>query len=169
MTQKQTICNKWIIGAHFCCLSIFCLMAMHGFSQIQSVNTIQNISFGVFTQGNSGGEIIIASNGSRSATGSVIPLHFGQTFAQAIFEIEAIPGTVVSIFLNQPFTALTGSNGGSMSLAIGITDPVSPFITTAVPPLKTTVNIGGTLTVGMQSESPPGIYSGTFYITFNNE
>ncbi len=133
-----------------------------------SVTTTQNMSFGAFAQGSSGGTIIISNNGSRSATGTITPLSLGMLYFQAIFEIEAPEGTVISI-LNGPDATLTGSNGGSMSLRIGDADPASPFITNIAPPGRTRVNIGGTLTVGSAAASPPGTYSGTFYITFNNE
>ena len=59
----------------------------------------------------------------------------------------ANPGTVISI-LNGPNVILPGSNGGSITLSIGTSDPVSPFVTTAIPPLPTYLNVGGTITIG---------------------
>jgi hypothetical protein len=56
-----------------------------------------------------------------------------------------------------------------MSLHIGNTDVGSPFITTVAPPGKTRVNVGGTLTVSSPAANPPDSYSGSFYITFNQE
>jgi hypothetical protein len=132
------------------------------------VYTIQNLSFGAFYHGNTGGTVIIESDGSRSTTGDIVALNLGITYFNAIFEIEAPPGTIVSI-LNGPDATLTGSNGGSMTLSIGTSSPVAPFSTTLSPPSRTQVNIGGTLTVGNNTASPPGSYTGTFYITFNNE
>jgi hypothetical protein len=133
-----------------------------------SAFTVQNIKFGAFTQGNSGGTVIIANDGFRTVTGEILPLNLGSPFFQAIYEIEAPAGTIISI-MNGPDATLTGSNGGSMSLHIGTAEPVSPFNTIISPPGKTQVSIGATLTVGSPAVSPPGTYSGTFFITFNQE
>jgi hypothetical protein len=93
-------------------------------------------------------------------------LNFGVQFGQAIFEIDAPAGTIISI-LNGPDATLTGSNGGTMSLHLGNSYPASPFTTTVTPPARTPVSIGGTLTVGNATVSPPGSYTGTIDITFN--
>lgn len=133
-----------------------------------SVYTVQNMRFGAFMQGAIGGSVILSPEGTRSITGDVIQLNMGVTYFQSIFEVEAVMGTVISI-LNGPNATLTGSNGGSMSMIIGGSSPGSPFITTVQPPGRTQINIGGTLMVGSAVANPPGTYSGTFYITFNQE
>lgn len=130
------------------------------------VYTTQNLAFGAFYHGNTGGTVIISSDGSRSVTGDVVALNLGIQYFAAIFDIEAPPGSIVSI-LNGPAATLTGSNGGSMILNIGSSFPTSPFSTTVSPPSRTQVTIGGTLTIGNNATTPPGTYSGTFYITFN--
>jgi hypothetical protein len=61
--------------------------------------------------------------------------------------VEAAPGSLISI-TNGPDATLTGSNGGTVSLHIGNSDPTSPFNTTVSPTSRTPVNIGGTLTIG---------------------
>ena len=132
------------------------------------VYTIQNLAFGAFYHGNTGGTLMLAGDGSRSATGDVVLLNLGITYFNAIFEIEAPPGTIVSI-LNGPDATLTGSSGGSMTLNIGTSSPAAPFSTVLPPPSRTQVNIGGTLTIGNNAATPPGSYTGTFYITFNHE
>ena len=132
------------------------------------VYTIQNLAFGAFYHGNTGGTIIIGNDGSRSVTGDVVALSLGFQYFNAIFDIEAPPGSIVSI-LNGPDATLTGSNGGSMSLHIGSSYPASPFSTTLSPPSRTQISIGGTLTIGNNASTPPGSYTGTFYITFNHE
>jgi hypothetical protein len=133
-----------------------------------TVYTVQNMSFGAFSQGASGGTVVLSNSGTRSTTGTVLALNLGVTCFQSIFEIDAPVGTIVSI-LNGPAATLTGSNGGSMSLSIGASSPASPFSTSVSSPGRTQVNIGGTLTVGNLTASPAGSYTGTFYITFNQE
>jgi Domain of unknown function (DUF4402) len=132
------------------------------------VYTIQDLSFGAFTIGNTGGTVIIASNGSRSVTGDVVALNLGTLYHQSIFDIDGPQGTIVSI-INGADATLTGSNGGSIYLHLGNSDPPSPFIITVTQPARTQVNIGGTLTLGSPAANPPGTYNGTFYITFNQE
>jgi len=133
-----------------------------------SIYTIQNLHFGAFTQGAIGGTIGINSAGQRTSTGDIVLLNMGVSFFEAIFEVEGIVGVSVSI-LNGPRSTLTGSNGGSMSMSIGSCSPSSPFINTVQPPGRTQVHIGGTLNVGAPASNPPGTYSGTFYVTFNQE
>jgi hypothetical protein len=133
-----------------------------------SVYSIQNLSFGAFTLGSSGGTIIIAANGVRSVTGDIIPLNLGVIYCQAFFEVEAPEGTILSI-LNGPDVTLAGSNGGTLSLSIGVSDPVSPFSVATPSPGRTSISVGGTLSVGSLLANPPGSYTGNFYITFNQE
>lgn len=129
------------------------------------VNPAQPLNFGAFFQGPLGGSVVVYPAGSRSVTGDVVQASLGYSFTPALFEVEGLPGTLVTI-LNGPDVTLTGSNGGTMTLRVGASDPGSPFIITTTPPLRTVVNVGGTLTVGTPSANPPGTYSGTFNITF---
>ncbi len=130
-----------------------------------NITTVQNLQFGYFTQGASGGSISISADGSRSATGSVVPLNFGFSYSQAIFEIEAPVGSVISMLDGQS-AILNGSNGGNISLQIDRSIPATPFYTTIAPPGKTQINVGGTLAIGNTSLSPPGNYTGNFIILF---
>jgi len=133
-----------------------------------TVYTIQHMSFGAFSITNSGGTVAIANSGTRSVTGDVLGLNLGTPYFQAIFDIDGPQGAIVSI-LNGSDAILTGSNGGSMLMHIGNSDPSSPFLITVAQPARTQVNIGGTLTVGNSAANPPGTYNGTFYVTFNLE
>ncbi|MBK7883952.1 MAG: DUF4402 domain-containing protein [Chitinophagaceae bacterium] len=133
-----------------------------------SIYTTQNISFGAFSHGNAGGTISISNTGTRTATGSVTALNLGVQYFQAIFEIEAPVGTIISI-LNGPDVILSGSNGGTMLLQIGDSNPASPFSTVVSPPGRTPINIGGSISVGNSAANPPGSYNGVFYLIFNQE
>lgn len=133
-----------------------------------AVYSIQNLRFGAFTQGAIGGTVIIAPTGTRTVSGDIIQLNLGVPYSESIFEVEGIVGTVVSIY-NGPNAILIGSNGGSMSMILGSSSPASPFIISTLPPSRTEIRIGGTLNVGAPAANPPGTYTGTFYITFNQE
>jgi hypothetical protein len=124
-----------------------------------------NLSFGAFYQGVAGGTVTVNTDLTRTATGSVVLLPGMGTFSPAIFRIVANPGRIVSL-LNTGDIALTRAGGGSMNLHFGVSNPTSPFITTAGPLL---LYLGGTLTVGNPAANPPGSYSGTFNVTFIQE
>lgn len=129
------------------------------------VNPAQGLIFGAFFQGPTGGTVTVSPNGSRSVSGSVVQANLGFPFSPAIFEVDANPGTLITI-MNGPDVLLTGSNGGTLSMKIGSSSTGSPFIANAVSPARTLVRIGGTLTVGVPLANPPGNYSGTFSVTF---
>ncbi len=154
-------------------LSSFCVCA---FAQIPtdtipkdpsriSVYSVQNLNFGSVSQGSAGGTVTVTPTGIRSVTGTVLAINQGSAVFPAIFEVEAPAGVIVT-FQNGPDATLAGSNGGTMTLRLGTSNPVSPFTSTVAPPGRTQVSIGGTLTVGNAATSRPGNYTGTFYIIF---
>jgi len=122
-----------------------------------------NLEFGTFYHGSIGGQVIIGSDGSRSATGDVFLVGFASN--PLAFFIDSNPGTIISMLPVPPVT-LTGSAGGSMTMTLGTTDPVLPFVTTT--PTSQLI-IGGTLSVSNSLANPPGSYSGTIFVTFNQE
>lgn len=128
--------------------------------------TAQQLTFGAFTHGAVGGTVTVTPTGLRSSTGDVILLGLGIPFYPTLYEIVANPGTVISI-LNGPDVVLPGSNGGSITLTIGNSDPPSPFVTTT--PNPNLLYIGGTITIGNSAANPPGYYSGTYDVTFVRE
>lgn len=138
-------------------------------AQVVSVNTLQNLSFGTFSQGTAGGTITVSNTGTTTTTGSVASLSFGgiNDIAPAIFEVEAPAGTIISVS-NGPDASLVGSNGGTMMLHLGDSNPMTPFAVVNQTG-KTNINLGGTISIGDATTTPPGAYSGTFYITINNE
>jgi hypothetical protein len=132
------------------------------------VNPAQGLIFGAFFQGITGGTVIIHPDGSRTVSGSIVQANLGFPFSPAIFEVDANPGTLISI-MNGPDVLLSGSNGGTLSLHIGPASTGTPFVATSTSPARTLVRIGGTLTVGAPPANPAGSYSGTFSVTFIQE
>ena len=129
------------------------------------VTVRQEINFGAFTQGHSGGSITILPQGTRMSSGAVVPLNFGSAYLPLILEIEGPKGSIVSMMADQ-ITILTGSNGGIMKLKLRGSNPEMPFIITDDAPAKSIIKIGAELIVGNSKESPPGNYSGTINISF---
>ena len=132
------------------------------------VTTFQNLSFGAFINGSSGGTITITPEGSRMATGDIYLVNMGQLYYPAIFEVEALPGNIVHIIL-PVYATLTGPGGKITQLEINTSLPNTPFINSINPPNKTQVRIGGTLIVGNPLSNPAGNYYGTFTVTFMQE
>jgi len=129
---------------------------------------VQNMSFGAFSPGLSGGTVTVTPDGVRYSTGTVILVGQGYLYYPAIFNIEGNPGTIVHL-LNGPDTELSGSNGGSLTLHLGEVIPGDPIIITAAPPDQMEIRIGGTLTVGNMLANPPGDYNGFFTVMIIQE
>jgi len=178
-SNKNSKRRRWLIILSVALLVI----SMHNIAKGQEkppkpiqvfVSPTQGLYFGAFCHGPSGGSITISPFGGRSSTGSVIELSLGYLFSPAIFNVEGIKGTVISITDNSgiPFL-LTGSNGGSLTLHLGPpqtnTTCGTPFVLNAESPAQMEIRIGGTLTVGNAAANPPGNYSGTFTVIFNQE
>lgn len=161
--QKIRIIRKLALLS---CLAFLCLKALPVFAQVPSVTTVQDLTFGAFTRGGNGGTVTVSSQGERSATGSVILLNLGESYHPALFDVTAPAGTIISI-TNGPDVNLQGSNGGTMNLHVESSYPASPLI--ADPSGISRISIGGTLSVGDAATSPPGSYTGTFDIIFNNQ
>jgi len=156
-------------------LYIFCSMALillslsaraqeHPPRPLQ-VSLYQNLNFGAVIQGTIGGQITIDPQGFRTVSGDIIPVNLGYTYYPAIFNLEAIPGSLITI-VNGPDITLTGSNGGTLLMKIGLSIPNSPFVATQTPPFRNDVRIGGILFISNSAANPAGNYIGTFSVTF---
>jgi len=131
-----------------------------------SVFTLQDISFGAFFLGSTGGSVTVLPDGTRLVSGDIILANMGFSCFPAIFEVETDSGTLISI-LKGSDTVLSGSNGGTINLQIGDSDTGSPIIVPSSGSIQ--VRMGGILTVGNSSANPSGAYSGSFEITFIQE
>jgi hypothetical protein len=135
-------------------------------NQLQ-VFAVQQLSFGAFHTGASGGTVVVSSTGSRTATGSVVLA--GGIAYQAIFNVRLIPGRLVQIQLGPQAQLTRIGGGGMMAMDVGPTDRGSSFVTSGGHPFYNTVNVGGTLNVGDILANPPGSYEGSFSVTFIQE
>lgn len=156
---------RYIISSLALIIICFSAQAQEDPPRPLQVTTYQNLSFGAIIQGTIGGQVIIDPQGSRSVSGDIIPVNMGYSYYPAIFEVEANPGSLITI-LNGPDIILNGNNGGTLTLHIGNSIPSSPFVNTKNPPFNTQVRIGGTLYVGTSLDNPAGNYIGYFSVTF---
>lgn len=152
----------------FICASLFLLVShLSSTAQVPSVTTYQDISFGAFFQGSSGGTVTISPDGTRLVSGDIIEANIsGFSHFPAIFDIVTDPDVLISI-LKGSDTTLSGSNGGFISIQVGDSDTSFPII---VPPSGSLrVSLGGILTVGNSQANPSGDYTGSFEVTFIQE
>lgn len=143
-----------------------------------TISAVQELSFGDLTiwTGSSGGTATVDYNGTRTATGNVVLLDMGTTAKQAIFEFKLCPGRTVTINYATR-TIMTGNNGGTLPLHIGSIRIGSTTIDSGSGIFTSNsgcddlhlIYVGGTIDVGSVFSSPPGAYTGSFQITFNQQ
>jgi hypothetical protein len=130
-------------------------------ARITNITTLQQLIFGsVIPTGTNGTVTVPSSFGSRTFMGDVILLN--STSSPALFEVEAIPGTVITINYNTPLV-LSSSNGRSIILESAESSTGSPFITLTD---RTLVYIGGTIRVHSILDNPSGNYFGELNVIF---
>lgn len=176
MTREQTDITRFRIGklSAMFAIAFICLTVSVKAQELPprpviiNANPAQPLAFGAFSPGASGGNVSIAPDGTRSASGSVVLLSLGYAYTPAMFYIRANPGTVLSFLVTPPVT-LSGSGGGTLTLQVEGSLPSSPFVTTLPWPQQTTVLVGGTLTIGNIASNPAGNYTGSFNITLIRE
>jgi len=134
--------------------------------QIQ-VFSIQQLSFGDFYPGTSGGTLNVSPEGVRTSSGSVVL--FGGASFPAIYEVQLIPGRLVQILIGPPSQLMRVGGSGSLTLDVGPTDKGTSFVTSGGHPFRNPVQVGGTLYIGNLSSNPPGEYEGSFSVTFIQE
>lgn len=148
---------------------LFCILFLNSSkAQLFSLNIdkVQDLSFGSFYVGASGGTITITPEGNRSVTGTIIPLAGSSTFP-AIFNVSSTFVFSHWVHLVFPTSAQLTRIGGSQTMMINnfTSDKPTGFSSCFFCP-KVVVRIGGTLQVGNLTMNPPGNYRGTLNVMF---
>lgn len=126
---------------------------------ITAVENLQQLTFGRIIPSDIGGTVTIpAAQTSAPIYSGVILL---DVTYPALFEVHAIPGTLILIDIKTPTELVT--NGISLILEDLKSSTGSPFITITDP---TDVYIGGTLRVGSIEKNPSGTYPGSIEVRF---
>jgi len=134
-----------------------------------NVYTTQELSFGSFYAGSSGGRVIISPDGNRITTGSVTGLALSPG-TPAIFDVRLIPGRVVHISFPSSAMLYKVGSGENMTINDFTTDKRNNyFVTTSAHPFINTVKVGASLFVGNISFNPAGDYFGSFNVVFIQE
>ncbi len=172
MTLSNTRANRFTIWLIICTLAF---LRLHNLcaqpplpNRSVTARTIQALNFSTIYTGNSGGTVVIAADGSRTSTGSVILVNTGNQPTPAIFEISLCQGRTVTLTYPAMVT-LNGSNGGTLSLQITPEKGAggTPFQVNNDCNFITPLRVGGTLTV--PASAPVGLYTGSFEIIFNQQ
>jgi hypothetical protein len=153
---------------------LFCARYSYGQPSLptRSIEVIatQSLQFGTFVlTGGGGGSVVVGWDGSRTATGNVALLGIAPYSQPAIFEVKLLQGRNVNVDFSST-TTLTGSDGGTLTLHIGPTEKGTTgayFATDNNRGFITPLRVGGTLDI--PGTAIPGNYTGTFFITFNQE
>lgn len=129
-----------------------------------SIGSAQPMSFGKFAAG-SGGSVLIAPNGARSAAGGVALLS-SDPGAPARFELMGDPNTTYALTLPANGTvSLTSGSGHSMPLTDFSVSPAASGQLNALG--RQSLSVGARLNVSPQQ--PSGSYGGDFvvYVDYN--
>jgi hypothetical protein len=134
---------------------------------IEAITAIESspMSFGRFSTGDQGGEIIIPAQGPATSTSTVVST--GSDINPATFSVSGAKDATFSVTLPQSPTTLTSNTGEGMMLVTDWSASTEKGSDTFV--LNDgiqKVRVGATLRVGTMDENPKGIYTGSYQVTF---
>lgn len=132
---------------------------LQGINPNSRLTKLQDMQFGTFFPGISGGTVTISLTGVRSSTGSIVLLP-GATPAPAIYEFYSQGKT--NAYVQITSTPLNRMGGGGQ-LPLSVTYSPENFNISNGTTIRITV--GGTITVGPLTSNPNGVYNGTLSIT----
>lgn len=126
-----------------------------------------SLNFGAFVTGTTGGTVTVDVNGTRlPPTGDIILINKAPNSSSVLFEVYARPNSNIAI-LSTP-TSITGPGSSALELEMTFS-PARIINNSGSKDVPTPVYMGGTITVGPNSEDVPGVYSGTVNVTFAYE
>ena len=141
----------------------------HVFAEIvpmfSAIETSQ-LSFGKFSPGPQGGDLILTPQNTISALGSVWP--GSGTHNAASFYVTGDPGAAYSITLPaSPVTIRHMGTARTMTVEEWRSVPEAAPGAGMLENGSQTVFVGATLKVGNLNDNPAGVYTGTYTITFD--
>ncbi|HWR74339.1 MAG TPA: DUF4402 domain-containing protein [Bacteroidales bacterium] len=134
-------------------------------STLSAIETSQ-LSFGRFSPGPQGGDLILTPQNTISVLGSVWP--GSGTHNAASFYVTGDPGAAYSITLPaSPVTIRHMGTARSMTVEEWRSVPEAAPGAGMLEDGSQTVYVGATLKVGNLNDNPVGVYTGTYTITFD--
>ncbi|MDO9257182.1 MAG: DUF4402 domain-containing protein [Bacteroidales bacterium] len=133
-------------------------------SALTATETSQ-LNFGKFSPEVQGGQVIVAPDGIRSTSGSVVLS--GGISKSGIFYITGAPDAAFSIQLPSGSAVLVHQNSSkTMIVSNWVSYPQAGNGTGILANGQQFVYLGATLNVGSTLDNPVGLYSGAFNLTF---
>jgi len=121
-----------------------------------------NMNFGTFAA-SSGGDVILATDNTRTASGAGVTL-LGGTITAAVFNITGNPSSSISVGLPALPITLTGSVSGTMDITALTNTPALTAGNYTIPVGGSfALTLGGTLAVGAAQAA--GVYTNTTDLT----
>jgi hypothetical protein len=150
----------------FCHMLVFLVVSLFPIISEAQIQVFQEspLSFGSMILSETSGTVTINPAGDRSATGNIFLLNNSEV-TPLILSIEAPYGSTVQVQFGAE-QILYGTNGGQLGLTLTTSSPAMPFVNLATPPERTTLYIGGTLSLGSRSNTPAGVYAGSITLVF---
>jgi hypothetical protein len=134
-------------------------------STLSAIETSQ-LSFGRFSPGPQGGDLILTPQNTISVLGSVWP--GSGTHNAASFYVTGDPGAAYSITLPaSPVTIRHMGTARSMTVEDWQSVPEAAPGAGMLENGSQTVYVGATLKIGNLNDNPVGVYTGTYTITFD--
>lgn len=125
------------------------------------------LNFSAFVNGPAGGTVTVDLDGTRlPPTGDLILVNKAPYSSAVLFDVYARPNSNIAILSTH--TNLAGPAGSVMELEVNFST-TQIINNTGDKDTPTPVYMGGTLTVGPNSQDVPGVYSGTVNVTFAYE
>jgi hypothetical protein len=122
------------------------------------------LSFGKFSVGETGGQLILSPDGVLSVQGSIH--HGGGTVQPGKFIISGHADATFTVQLPTGPALLSNGHNHSMTVDNWNADPSIENLSGILSGGTETVSIGATLYVGPIEQNPIGIYTGTYSLTF---
>lgn len=148
-------------------LTLFVLMSSLSYSQMSIQSTTSSVfNFGSFISISAGGTVTLSTSNSRTASaGIILQLSTTSILDFTLVRGQTGSGNINTVVITMPSSVTLNRTGGGTLTLGSFTISQSPNNTLNKGGTQN-VKIGGTLTVGNQTASPPGIYSTSVPFTY---
>ncbi len=131
-----------------------------------TVSEKEILNFGVIINESGGGMVRISPRNECVTSGELVQSE--GMYSAGKFELKGFEGNLISVVLPQNSLSLKRDSGGEKVTVDNFTATVSENDQNRNGRGQAEISIGGTLHIGNWSESPAGIYTGTYEVVFLN-
>ncbi len=131
-----------------------------------TVSEKEILNFGVIINESGGGMVRISPRSECVTTGELV--QSDGIYSAGKFVLKGFEGNLISVVLPQNSLSLKRDTGGEKVTVDSFTSTVTENDKTSGGRGQAEISIGGTLHIGNWSESPAGVYTGTYEVVFLN-